>query len=76
MSYVGQHVATRDLGGLADDIVNIYNFLSYQICLQMIDVNKDLTERETPKARLICAEAMMFANFEFGLSLFPDLEVV
>ena len=75
MSCVSQHVATRDLGGLVDDIVNIYNFLSYQICLQMI-VNKDLTERETPKARLICAEAMMFANFEFGLSLFPDLEAV
>jgi len=30
---VAQHVATRDLGGLADDIVNIYQiFLSYLIC--------------------------------------------
>jgi hypothetical protein len=41
-----------------------------------LDASKDLTERETPTDRSICADVMKFANFEFGLSLFPDLEAI
>jgi hypothetical protein len=55
---VSQHVATRDLGGLADDIVNIFNFLSYLICFTYIAIFR--------MPLLIMDMLLLFTEYFFG----------